>query len=286
MSNKKHKYHYSGLEIHVLKGQTFDKPFKALFSTNYFSIVLVQHGIIRLQVNEEVKTLSSKVLIVIPIKNFYKVLDMDAKGLIYILSFPLGFAFKNSIEKPHTRFFEFLVMGSFKEVLIKHKEMVLLSRLIGHLRLNLLKSDKAIFKEETIWLNFNTFLFEMIGVCYKHFSHFKINNTRKEQLEIRFFETLSAHFNKQHTVTFYAKDLSVTAGHLSKTLKKVTGKTTKEHINEFIIAEAMLLLQNNYVTIRSICERLHFDRPSSFCRFFKTHTAISPLAYRRKMTNI
>ncbi len=285
MNRKNRKYQYADLKVYVLGNPYFEEHLHRRRYAHHFTILLVAYGTIRLQVNEEVQLITGKTLLVIPSKNFYSILGMEAQGLVYIVSFPLGFAFKNNIKRPQMRLFGFLMMPFSKEVVLTHKETALLSNLIGLLVLGMQKPDTTLFKERIIGFKFNVLLYEIIGIYYNQAPHFRIRATKKMQLVIRFFDLLSKHFKKQHGVQFYATHLAVTPEHLSKTLKQITGKTSKQHINGFIIEEATFLLQNN-LTIKNICKRLHFGTPRSFGRFFKRQTAVSPLAYRRKMTSI
>jgi len=275
LNRKNRTYQYAGLKVYALKNPYFEGY------AHHFTILLLQYGTIRLQVNEEVKLLAGKTLLAIPIKNFYTVLSLEFQAQVYVVSFPLAFAFKNNIKRPQMRLFGFLMMPFSKEAVLTHKEAALLSNLIGLLVLGIQKPDAILFKEKIIGFKFNVLLYEIIGIYFKQDSDFRIRGTKKTQLIIRFFNLLSQHFKKQHGVRFYADYLKVTPEHLSKTLKQITGKTSKQHIDGFIIEEATFLLQNN-LTIKKICKRLHFGTPRSFGRFFKRQTAMSPQTYRRK----
>lgn len=285
MNRENRKNQYADLKVYVLKNPYFGELLQKGRYAHHFTVLLVQYGTIKLQVNEEVQLLTGKTLLAIPVKNLYSVLGMDSQGLVYIVSFPLAFAFKNNIKRPQMRLFGFLMMPFSKEVVLTNKETSLLSNLIRLLALALQKPDNVLFKEKIIEFKFNVLLYEIVGIYYKRNPNFRMRGTSKTQLVIRFFDLLSKHFKKQHSVRYYASHLAVTPEHLSKTLKKITGKTSKQHIDGFIIDEAMFLLQNN-LTIKNISKRLHFGNPRSFGRFFKRQTAVSPLTYRRKMTRI
>ncbi|MDR3268871.1 MAG: helix-turn-helix transcriptional regulator, partial [Tannerella sp.] len=108
----------------------------------------------------------------------------------------------------------------------------------------------------------------------------KIN--RKEQLFSRFLELLSVHCKEQHEVTFYAGELCITSEYLSRILKVFSGKTVNKWISAALMTEAKILLRNPGLNIQQIADMLHFADQSTFGKFFKKHSGISPLEYRKK----
>ncbi|MDU1904241.1 MAG: AraC family transcriptional regulator [Dysgonomonas sp.] len=74
----------------------------------------------------------------------------------------------------------------------------------------------------------------------------------------------------------YARQLFIHVNHLNNSVKKVTGKTSSELINERIIREAEALLQHTDWTIGEIAEVLGFNYTSHFSAFIRKHTQQSP----------
>lgn len=70
--------------------------------------------------------------------------------------------------------------------------------------------------------------------------------------------------------------ISVTQRYLSDTLKKETGKTTKEHIQLFLINEAKELLLAPNASISETAYQLGFEYPQYFSRLFKKKVGITP----------
>lgn len=106
------------------------------------------------------------------------------------------------------------------------------------------------------------------------------------QIYRRFLELLSQQYNKMHDVLYYAEQLSVSPRKLSDISKKKSGKGAKEVIAGQVIAESKRLLQFSAKTIKEIAYHLAFNTPEQFSHFFKKHTDISPLEYRRMFVNI
>lgn len=84
----------------------------------------------------------------------------------------------------------------------------------------------------------------------------------------------------QPSITFLANECHVSAGYLSDLLKKETGKTAKDHINDFLIEKAKDLLLGSKDSISGIAYTLGFNYPHYFSRLFKTKTGITPHEYR------
>lgn len=98
----------------------------------------------------------------------------------------------------------------------------------------------------------------------------------------KFKELLTSHYLQERKLNFYADQLHVTAKYLSATLKKQTGKSAADWIDEMIILEAKVLLQNKMLTVSQISNQLNFLDQSIFGKFFKANTGYSPVQYRKK----
>ena len=79
----------------------------------------------------------------------------------------------------------------------------------------------------------------------------------------------------------YADKLSVHVNHLNATVQDVTGKSTTAHINERVLSEAKSLLIHTTWSVAEIAASLGFEYASYFNNFFKKHTDITPLAFRK-----
>lgn len=95
-----------------------------------------------------------------------------------------------------------------------------------------------------------------------------------------FFRLLVNNFKKHRAVSFYADKLCFTPKYLSSVVKKVTGYTIQEWINELVINHTKNLLKMTDKTVLEISEEMNFSNPSFFGRFFKQYTGLTPLQFR------
>ena len=83
------------------------------------------------------------------------------------------------------------------------------------------------------------------------------------------------------TVQYLAQCLHVSPSYLSDMLRTLTGQSAQQHIHDKLIAQAKEELATTGLTVSEVAYALGFEHSQSFSRFFKTKTALSPLAFRR-----
>jgi len=81
---------------------------------------------------------------------------------------------------------------------------------------------------------------------------------------------------------YFTGDIPLSPKYLSDLLKKQTGLSTKDHINNFIVDKAKTLLLSDGDSISGIAYKLGFNYPHYFSRLFKSKTGITPNDYRNK----
>lgn len=97
-----------------------------------------------------------------------------------------------------------------------------------------------------------------------------------------FFNSLMQNYRKEHLVSFYAEQLSITPQYLSLIIKDLTGRTPSQFIFERLYCEARSLLDSPDLSIKEISEQLYFSDQSAFGKFFKKRSGISPVDFRKK----
>jgi AraC-like DNA-binding protein len=95
----------------------------------------------------------------------------------------------------------------------------------------------------------------------------------------RFKKLVNNNFSSWHSTIEYAKAMNISSDHLNRTIKALTGKTAKEHIQNRIIIAAKRMRYFSELSNKEISYRLGFNDPANFSAFFKKHTGLSPTEF-------
>lgn len=104
---------------------------------------------------------------------------------------------------------------------------------------------------------------------------------RSKAIFENFLKLVRDYHTKERNLSFYADKLFLTPKYLSKLIKTVSGKSAHEWIDSFVILEAKNLLKYSDMSIKSIVYELNFPNQTTFYRFFKTKTGMTPSEYRK-----
>ena len=83
------------------------------------------------------------------------------------------------------------------------------------------------------------------------------------------------------TVSYFAGKCCLSSGYFGNLVRVETGRTAKDIISDHLLTHAKQLLNEETLTITMISNRLGFEYPQHFVRFFKSHTSKTPSAYRK-----
>lgn len=265
--------------IHISKNRFDDIPISYPFRTNGYGVIMVLSGKISLQLNlltyevgenEMIFTLPNTV---IQLRGHSKELE------IIIFGFTLGYLLEHILNKNDVNTMIFLLAKETVKINCNLSQARNLRLLLEFLESKMNTQD--LYDKETNNLGFNLLLHELAGIYRTERSTHKMVLNRQEDLTLRFFKVLEDNFKKERNVSFYANVLNVSPGHLSKVLKEVSGKSALQLIADILTLEAKVLLSNGELSIAQIAEALDFSDQSTFGKFFKKSTGLSPLQYRR-----
>ena len=82
------------------------------------------------------------------------------------------------------------------------------------------------------------------------------------------------------TVAYFADKCCLSNGYFGTLVKTETGRTAKDLINDHVLAKAKELLQSETITITEVSQRIGFEYPQHFVRFFKSLTGKTPSQWR------
>ena len=110
------------------------------------------------------------------------------------------------------------------------------------------------------------------------------------QVEVRnahlfnaFYDLLINNYKEQHEIAWYAEKLCLTTKYFSGVIRRITGKSAAQWIDEILILQAKrLLFTRRDMNIQQIAFELGFKGNANFCRFFKDQTGLRPSQYRKQ----
>ena len=124
------------------------------------------------------------------------------------------------------------------------------------------------------------FLFQLLGIKDE------IEACKEtEVLHYQFVQMVEENFIKYQTVQEYALQLQITEKKLTTLTKKHFGITPLQLIHNRIVLESKRLLAFKNISCKEVAYQLGFASPSSFNRFIKDKTGLSPNALRDSLIN-
>lgn len=144
---------------------------------------------------------------------------------------------------------------------------------------------RSVWEKETLHSSIRMLLcviFEKVRAATEHTkgTDVKIFRNRCDDYFARFMDLLCIYYKQERRVDFYAERLCITPKYLSSSVKKASGKTPCEWIDQAVMEDILHLLRNSQNSIKEIACSLHFDNISFFGKYVKRHTGFSPTQYR------
>lgn len=109
-----------------------------------------------------------------------------------------------------------------------------------------------------------------------------INNSVVEKFNALLDDYMANDIQEQGlpTVAYFADRLNLSPGYFGELVKTSTGTNAKDMIAERLVGAARELLNDLTLSVTQIADRLGFEYPQHFVRFFKRHTGRTPKEYR------
>lgn len=95
-----------------------------------------------------------------------------------------------------------------------------------------------------------------------------------------FVRLVRKYFRMEHSIRFYANKLCISPKYLSLVVKETSGRTAAEIIDEYLLLEAKNMLRFSGKNIQQVAYELNFSNQSSFGKYFKHLTGMSPSEFQ------
>ncbi|MBO0951912.1 helix-turn-helix domain-containing protein [Fibrella forsythiae] len=93
-------------------------------------------------------------------------------------------------------------------------------------------------------------------------------------------KALTQQIHEKQSVAEYAELLHISPNHLNKCVKKATGKSARNLLDDILLLEVKVLLARTDLSISEIAYRFGIEVPGNFARFFRAKTGKTPTEYR------
>lgn len=104
---------------------------------------------------------------------------------------------------------------------------------------------------------------------------------RFENLIEEYLTSGRGEFDGVPSVRYFSDKICLSPNYFSDLVKRETGISPKEYISQRILATAKELLMAQSLSITQISEKLGFQYPQHFTRFFKKYTGVTPIEFRK-----
>jgi len=105
--------------------------------------------------------------------------------------------------------------------------------------------------------------------------------SRRNEYVREFIRLVHVHFVRERSVSFYAEKLFISPKYLSLLVKEATGRSASRWIDDYVLMEAKNLLRFSGKNIQQVAYALNFSTQSSFGKYFKHLTGMSPTEYQK-----
>ena len=111
----------------------------------------------------------------------------------------------------------------------------------------------------------------------------KETEARHSDVMNEFLAMVKGHYREHRDVEYYADKMNMSAKYMSTLVKKASGKTALQWIEDYVILDAKAQLSSTMNSVQQITFDLNFPSQSFFGRYFKRAVGMSPSEYRRSV---
>jgi len=245
---------------------------------DYYTIIFIERGEgVHFVDFTEYKVEDRTIYFIQPGQMHQLVLASEPEG--WVITFTEEFLIANSIpEKLINDIYLFNDYGQSPPLPMNEKDLPVYKNLIA--QIVLFAESLETYTLEAVGALVKLFLIQSNNHCSLH----KSNNPQLIETSNHILRTFKQSLNKKyaasHMVSEYADEMAVTSDYLNKTVKNLTGKSAKDHIQSKLITEAKRSLLFSNITNKELAYALGFDESAHFNNFFKKITGLTPSEFR------
>lgn len=170
------------------------------------------------------------------------------------------------------------------DVVLTDDESAIVWRYIELLRLNSLADINHQIERNVASSLLSALIYQLVDFHYRRLGNFgnaKGPRASRSAYVHDFIKLVHVYYTKERSVAFYASKLFISSKYLSLLVKEATGKSAARWIDEFVLMEAKNLLRFSGKNVQQVAYSLNFSNQSSFGKYFKHLTGMSPTEYQK-----
>jgi AraC-like DNA-binding protein len=254
------------------------------YRSDGYIIGICTRGTAEVEVNLQVYKATQDAMLLATPFHILRIYNSSDDFLCRFIVFSKAFLTENNVNSHFLESFSYFKSESLPVIYPDHPDAKMLLDVYLLIQQKLEREEHP-YRQEISRSILTTLLYEVEFIYQKQHVIIKGKQNRKQELNLLFQNLVFRHYKEHRSVQFYADALFVSPKHLTETIKEVTGRTSGEWIEEAVILEAKVLLRNHEISIAEVAENIHFPDQSSFGKYFKKHTGLSPSDYRMVSTH-
>ena len=263
------------LQLTMIKGKSMLLP--ECFQTAAYALNLHIRGKWTARINHQKYKIEAPCVSSILINQAVSLMEASHDTIQYVLGFTPKFAedlHLNLAGYTHARAYMRPILPLTKQ------QMQVIVRYFNLLREIIITDNTSNARE--IALDLVRSMIHYIYVLYNPAFQQLYSLSRSEELAGKFLALVELHSHEHHHIDWYADELCLTPKYVANTVKRITGRTAGNCINETLVRQAELLLRTTTLSIQQIADRLGFCNQSHFGTFFRRYNGMSPRAYKER----
>lgn len=167
---------------------------------------------------------------------------------------------------------------------LSSKEMSLLKKYFELLHVVAKESSEDVYSKNISRCLLASILYQMMQFVDKRkstVSEEPAGYSRRMNYVQEFIRLVHKYHRSERSVGFYAGKLFISPKYLSLIVKESTGRSAAEWIDEYVIIEAKNMLRFSGKNIQQVAYELNFTSQSSFGKYFKHLTGMSPSEFMK-----
>lgn len=253
----------------------------------YHLVIIVISGSIRLIINGEEFVFKERTYVTLP--TWADIYEIEYGNGFHAMATATDKSVVEDIFRNRNPFppdFKFRIDHGIGGYIMDKDDLDTLCKDIGNMIDSLMNRNHH-FAEEINYAYFYILLTDMADMVWKRQGKREPSHhtemRRADGILKEFAELLSQHIQTQTSIGFYAEKLCISKQYLSLIVKEKMRVTVGTVLSSMRAEIAARELRDPDLTIQQVAEKMSFSDQSSFGKFFKKHTGLSPLKYRQNL---